>query len=357
LDVVDRIEDTVEATAYEDLIPLEVKLALENRIFGWSHLVSSILGHIFYTAGSFLLTYVIITELHYLYHMHLRKHDRDDAAHHADDMEAWFRSLRFAIAAFVAINTFRMVRRRRHVWFRAAYGSKEYQKDAPRRRMTVLDTDQHTLLGRLMRKSKELMQRRVQKKLLKAHKMFQKKQQRQQQRLKQERERLEKLQQKQQLSSSPDNDKNNMTTITTTTEDDDLLVLCDTPRDMCYSPCDSFCGNVDDVEPLQTGYSSDSLSSSDDEALVEAFLSSNMSDTSESQLNPDINRGLQTRKANRRKTFHTRPTTKMESIMHDQILFRCGPIVNMPYAHGGFFGAAPFMLAHPHWIAILRYLL
>jgi hypothetical protein len=342
LDVVDRIEDTVEATAYEDLIPLEVKLALENRIFGWSHLTSNILGHIFYTTGSFLLTYFILTELHYLYHVHLRKHE--DPAH--AEMETWFLSMRWAISAFVAINTFRMVRRRRHVWFRAPYGSKEYQKDAARRRMTVRETDQNTVLGRLMRKGNELMQRRVQKKLLKAHKMFQKKQQRQQLRLKQEKERLQKMQDQQ--LSSPDNN----TTITTTSDDD---LLCNVSRDICYSPCDSFCGNVDDVEPSRAGYSSDSLSSSDDETLVEAFLSSTMSDISETHLNPEINPSLQARRANRRKTFHTRPTTKMESIMHDQILFRCGPIINMPYAHGGFFGAAPFMLANPHWIAILRY--
>jgi len=45
----------------------------------------------------------------------------------------------------------------------------------------------------------------------------------------------------------------------------------------------------------------------------------------------------------------------MESIMHDQILLP--PILNMPYAHGGFFGAAPFMLANPHWISILRHLM
>ena len=32
LDVVDRIEDQVETHAYEDLVPIEIKMAIENRI-------------------------------------------------------------------------------------------------------------------------------------------------------------------------------------------------------------------------------------------------------------------------------------------------------------------------------------
>ena len=45
----------------------------------------------------------------------------------------------------------------------------------------------------------------------------------------------------------------------------------------------------------------------------------------------------------------TMPTFAMQSIAHDQIPFQSGPIQNIAYAHGGFFGAAPFMLANPYW--------
>lgn len=37
--------------------------------------------------------------------------------------------------------------------------------------------------------------------------------------------------------------------------------------------------------------------------------------------------------------------------------FAHGEIKIVPYVHGGFFGAAPFMLTNPHWIGILRILM
>ena len=54
---------------------------------------------------------------------------------------------------------------------------------------------------------------------------------------------------------------------------------------------------------------------------------------------------------------HTLPSFAMESVSHDQMPFAHGEIRNVPYVHGGFFGAAPFMLTNPHWIAILRILM
>ena len=47
----------------------------------------------------------------------------------------------------------------------------------------------------------------------------------------------------------------------------------------------------------------------------------------------------------------------MESVQHDQIVFNSGLIQRVPYLHGGGFGAAPFMLANPHWISVLRHLM
>ena len=345
MDVVDRIEDQVEAHAYEDLVPLEVKLALENRIFGWSHLTSNILGHIIYTAGSFLLAYFALTQVHLFYHQH--KHGD---AHFQDD-DIWFKAARIAISSVCAFNTFRTIRRRRHIWFRAAYGSKEYHKDAVRRQTMVRETDQTTLLGRLMRRGNDIMQRRVQRRLSKAHKMFQKRHQRHQQRLQQEQEKLKQIGEQ---TSIPEKEELMM-------DGSEHDLLC-TPQTMCYSPCDSFCGaDYDETdEPTNNMEHSDSTpSTSDEEDTMEAFLNSPVSSLSQQQqqstLNPELNQPLRGRKRPRRRTFHTKPTKKMESIMHDQVLLR--PILNMPYAHGGFFGAAPFMLANPHWISILRHLM
>lgn len=53
----------------------------------------------------------------------------------------------------------------------------------------------------------------------------------------------------------------------------------------------------------------------------------------------------------------TLPNFAMESVSHDQMPFAHGEIRNIPYVHGGFFGAAPFMLTNPHWIGILRILM
>ena len=359
MEVVDRIEDEVEAHAYEDLVPLEIKLALENQVFGWSHLTSNILGHIVYTLGSFLLAWFIVTKLHHFFHAH--KHGDP----HIYDDDIWFRTVRLATAGFCAVSTFRMVRRRRHVWFRAPYGSREYQRDATRRRETVRETDQKTLLGRLMRRGNEMMQRRVQRRLSNAHKMFQKRHERQKEtRRKQQQLQMEEKKQKQQevqpqatIMEDPFENQSDHCG----SECDELC----TQRSFCYSPCDSFCGGDYDYsldEPTNRTELSDGstpTTSDEEEDTLDTPLNSPYAAAGERrQLSPDSESKLGVRRRKRpRMSFHTDPTAKMESIMHDQILFQNGPILNMPYAHGGFFGAAPFMLANPHWISILRHLM
>ncbi|KAL7551185.1 hypothetical protein ACHAWF_014381 [Thalassiosira exigua] len=44
----------------------------------------------------------------------------------------------------------------------------------------------------------------------------------------------------------------------------------------------------------------------------------------------------------------------VDAACRDQSPFASGEIERMPYVHGGFFGAAPFMLANPRWTSILR---
>lgn len=224
LRVVDRLEDQVDDIAYKELVPLHIKLALEDQVFGWSNMFSSFMGHTVITLLAYQLTYVALSCIPWEIH------------------NAWMtNSIQTLLSLWAAIGAFRMVRRRRHVWFRAAYGSKEYRMDAQRRQTEVAETDSSTLLGRIRRHSEVYLKGRVVKKLHQAENMF------------------------------------------------------DTWK--------------------------------------------------------------QKKAKRRRPSFQTFPTYETKSIENDQVLFGSGPIKKMPYSHGCFFGAAPFMLANPDWISILRHLM
>ena len=63
MEVMDFLEDEIDGHTYDELIPLQIRMALEDQIFGWDHFLSSILGHVAYTLGSYLVTFWIITYL------------------------------------------------------------------------------------------------------------------------------------------------------------------------------------------------------------------------------------------------------------------------------------------------------
>merc|ERR1739838_184207 len=86
----------------------------------------------------------------------------------------WYQVIRFVTSIFVALTVFRMIRRRSFIWFRAPYGSEAYAKDHERRRQEVKETDKKTILGRIRQRRNLLLERRVQKKLNKATKLFEK---------------------------------------------------------------------------------------------------------------------------------------------------------------------------------------
>jgi len=387
LDVVDRLEDKVEETTYEDLVPIEVKLALENRIFGWSHLTTSILGHIAYPLASFCMVYFFTTQayalfLSFQYHRHQKhnqKYDQDDndglnsKAHVKAEMkeDMFFQVTRMILSLIFAINTFRTIRRRRDVWFRAAYGTKEYYEDAERRKSLVRESDRGTLLGRLRKRRKRALQRKLQKRLTKAHQMFQKRQQRQAE----ESRRISRLKSSQQEQQGviPENEAVYDAYDRYYACENDIL--CPTESLDLYSPCEYLdCGGeYDGVDNdyFHADINGDS-SASDDELVTTKSLMvplsplSSMSSTDQKRRHSPPQQSTLESGSNaadagdgsdalRMKSFSTRPCDKMESIMHDQVLLP--PILNMPYAHGGFFGAAPFMLANPHWISILRHLM
>ena len=61
MEVMDFLEDEIDEHTYDDLIPLQIRMALEDQVFGWDHFLSNILGHVVYTVGSYLLTFWLIT--------------------------------------------------------------------------------------------------------------------------------------------------------------------------------------------------------------------------------------------------------------------------------------------------------
>jgi hypothetical protein len=89
---------------------------------------------------------------------------------------SWLQFVRIALSLWAAIGTYRMVRRRRRVWFRNPYGSRAYKQDEARRQKNVEETDRSTTLGRMILAFRH---RRVLKRLRKAETMFTKKLRRQ----------------------------------------------------------------------------------------------------------------------------------------------------------------------------------
>lgn len=227
LELIDRIEDDWDVATYEDLVPLEIRLAVEDKIFGWNHLTSNVLGHLVFTLGAFLIVYVIVWYPTEKFQM------------------IWARWLASLTAA---ISSFRMVRRRRQVYFRAAYGTRAYREDETRRQRDVNEADKTSWLGRIRKRGKR---RKVQRALNKAEARF------------------------------------------------------------------------------SAHHSNRQVLAAENAALIPI---------------------------RRRPSFQTNDVLEMQSVQHDQHRFAHGPINNMLYTHGGFFGAAPFLLANAHWISILRYL-
>lgn len=233
LNVVDRFEDEWDGHTYEEIVPLDIKLALEETVFGWSHLCSEFIGYFVFTFGAYAITYVC------LYHFT------------QTPRLTW---VRWMLSLFAGWSSFRMVRRRRKVWFRAAYGTKEYRDDEDRRRLEVAEADKASWLGRIR-------SNRRRKKLAK-----------------------------------------------------------------------------------QLSRAETSFSRHHEQRLLKALAEPETYDSDANS--PD----------RRRLSFRTDPVPVMVSIKHDQITFS-EPICRVPYAHGSYFGAAPFLLANPHWISVLRRLM
>ena len=345
--MMDFIEDEIDGHTYDELIPLQLRMALEDQIFGWDHFLSSIVGHIAYTVGSYLVTFWIITYIvqRQLPWGHYDTTTKSNPWHMPHGVFAFIRTF---ISLSSAVSTFRTIRRRRHVWLRQPYGSTEHLsgREAERRNSQLEEADQRakrfvlgsrlwTKLQKSYLKRKErYLARRVNRKLQRAQKMFERR-------------------------------HKNIAKLIRSSSNSSLLALSDTEdntdstkRRPVASALTRHGHEISHHERVRMLASSGSVrkrtgsldytSGEDDAGSVGGSSIGTVSYTVSdyhSFLPGHINNGS------------TLPTFAMESVSHDQMPFAHGEIKNVPYVHGGFFGAAPFMLTNPHWIGILRILM
>jgi len=381
MEVMDYLEDEIDEHTYDDLIPLQIRMALEDQVFGWDHFFSNILGHVGFTVGSYLLTFWIITfvvlhELPWGNHIH---DGFDDGLENGGvptgsaatttprSNNPWgmphelFSFVRTALSLGSAISTFRTIRRRRRVWLRQPYGtSAPGSREARRQQSSLEEADrraQRFVLGSKLwakmqrsytKRRNKYLARGVHRKLLKAQKMFERR----------HRNRVKLIRStsasslidggSSQYSSGKKKSRAVASALTRHGHEhshhERVRMLASTPGSVTSSARKRLDSDTLDGTATDDGYSVDGTSSSvggggsvtgDDPADYQSFV-------------PPAQYAMDS---------HTLPNFAMESVSHDQMPFSHGEIKRIPYVHGGFFGAAPFMLTNPHWIAILRILM
>jgi len=333
MEVMDYLEDEIDEYTYDELIPLQIRMALEDQIFGWDHFFSSMLGHVVYTVGSYFVTFWFITFL-CLHEVPWGSGKVDEVTDITTKSNPWgmphglFSFIRTAISLFSAISTFRTIRRRRRVWLRPSRGDE-------RRKHSLEEADQRArrfVLGSKiwgkMRRSYEkrrdkYLARGVSRKLLKAQKMF-------------ERRHKNRVQLIRSTSGS------SLSSLGSTTKRAVASALTRQGHESSHHERVRMLASVGGARSrINSDYSTDN-----DEGSVGG------SSTGELSIAPYHNA-----MPGYLGDSHTLPNFAMESVSHDQMPFASGEIKNVPYVHGGFFGAAPFMLTNPFWIKILRILM
>ena len=345
--MMDYIEDEIDGHTYDELIPLQLRMALEDQIFGWDHFLSSLIGHVAYTVGSYLFSFWIIT------YIVLRQTPWGHYDDTTTESNPWhmphgvFAFIRTIISLSSAVSTFRTIRRRRHVWLRQPYGSSAELsgREAERRNSQLEEADQRakrfvlgsklwTKLQKSYVKKKEgYLARRVNKKLMRAQQMFERRHR--------NRVKLIRSTSNSSLLAMESEDKANSakkrpvaSALTRhgheSNHHERVRMLASTGSARKRTGSLDYTSGEDDGS---VGGSSVGASTAYTVSDYHGFLPGHV------------------------KNGSTLPTFAMESVSHDQMPFAYGEIKNIPYVHGGFFGAAPFMLTNPHWIGILRILM
>lgn len=333
MEVMDFLEDEIDEHTYDELIPLQIRMALEDQVFGWDHFFSNILGHVGYTVGSYLLTFWIITLIG----------KTASTSAQSSSNEPWrmphelFSFIRTALSIASAISTFRTIRRRRRVWLRPSHGgsaAKPGSREFKRQQSTLEEADRRArrfVLGSklwakmqrsYMKRRDRYLSSRVHRRLLKAQRMFERR----------HRNRVKLIR-----SASA-----------TSLVNDDV----------------SGSGKKRAVASALTRHGHES-SHHERVRMLAATPQSSVSNSWEEDDNGSLG-GESTDVTDYHSAVppgrnsmdsRTLPNFAMESVSHDQMPFAHGEIKKIPYVHGGFFGAAPFMLTNPHWIGILRILM
>jgi len=357
MEVMDYLEDEIDEHTYDELIPLQIRMALEDQVFGWDHFLSNILGHVSFTLGIYLLcfwvvTFVVLRELPWGNNDHgVDLVDDATSSKLAHSNNPWgiphtlFSILRTSLSLFSAISTFRTIRRRRRVWLRQPYGDSSASfvpgsREARRRQSIMEEADlraRRFVLGKKLwqrinrsytRRRNGYLARGVHRKLLKAQKMFERK----------HRNRVKLISSTSATSLSGmtgSHTKKKRAVASALTRHGHESSHHERVRMLAASPGGSI--GASDNMSVDTAGSSILAEEQSAGADYHSFVMP-------SQVNPNLD-------------SHTLPNFAMESVSHDQMPFAHGEITKVPYVHGGFFGAAPFMLTNPHWIEILRILM
>jgi hypothetical protein len=134
-----------------DSLPLEIQLALEDTVLGWTHLTSEVIGHVLLP---WLVYYTVqhasksVLESTILVNTTNNSDNEEDDHQNIGAVEAILVSptTHCLLGAVAAIAAFRWIRHHRKVWFRHAYGSKAYKRcdEGRRRREAVINADRRT---------------------------------------------------------------------------------------------------------------------------------------------------------------------------------------------------------------------
>jgi len=310
-------------------LPVEIQMALEDTLLGWTHLTSITLGHIllpwlvYYTVKR-TSKYVLETTVYTLVMGQTSASGsassvamtttttalEGDFELHAIETVLVSPTTHVIMGVVAAIAAFRVIRNRRRVWFRHAYGSEGYNEceesrlryqrvlEADNRRSSLLSlTSNNNINASSSVRSTQTWTSRV---------FTNYKRKRHRNKLKKASDRFE----RHHAGLSP----KTIEMVTTSRQSNPRRQKFWRGSDYDSSTATSVAPTVDDCY--------DSSSSEDwDEDKTEMPSNGN----------------------------------RMSSIAHDAV---CIPrIHNIPYAHGGFFGAAPFFLADRFWVGILRELL
>ncbi len=300
-------------------LPVEIQMALEDTLLGWTHLTSITIGHVllpwvvFHTvqqASKYVLERTV-------YILNTQFQAPDDGMELGNSVEAVLVSAKthFILGLVAGIAAFRVIRHRRRVWFRHAYGSKAYKQceEGRRRREAVLraDRDPNSLLS--LSTNNDAPSRRSPRNWLSNYKK-----KRHKKKLRQASVRFE----RHHTGLSPRNSVASSCSVSTT------KTRLDSRRQ----------------KPWQDDYDSTSVAPTEEDYD---------SSSSEENVQNDISKKPTTANTNNQSDNTICPNKS--SIAHDAVSIP--RINNVPYAHGGFFGAAPFFLADRRWVTILRELL